>query len=136
MTDSWAQWGVSEEQREEEINADDSVSQQLPNPTSHSNGEKKALLKNTTEIKITTYLTAPAKRGDTTIKVLSTDRMKVGMKVKIGGPLPEDHTIKAFGSIVLDSPLRSDYAMGTNVEVSGASLAVPPFNVIDEESEA
>jgi len=63
--------------------------------------------------RITTKSTKAHKKGDKKIEVEHANGFEIGDKITIGGK--EKHTITAFGSIVLRSPLRHDHPPGSEI---------------------
>jgi len=66
---------------------------------------------------VTTKLTKDADKGDKSLSVKSTKGMKVGQRIVIakGTNDEEENTIKAFGSLMMKSPLMYSHKAGTKV---------------------
>merc|ERR1719387_823016 len=71
----------------------------------------------TTPLPASTELTAPVLAGSTTLQVADTDGFTAGMEVVIGvgTPTQEFNTIKAIGTIDLQTPLMNNHPAGTTV---------------------
>lgn len=69
--------------------------------------------------------------------VISTKGLKVGQVMRIGSSTFEQATMKGFGSIIVDPPLRMDYPEGTTVAVAvvGNGPAVPFISMSVEDDE-
>ena len=84
---------------------------------------------------LTTTLKTAAKRGDTKLEVITMQGFRVGDRIRIGNDIYEESTIKAFGSLVLDQPLRMDHPEGAMITVVGGRPPVPVINLSVDDDE-
>jgi hypothetical protein len=73
---------------------------------------------------ILTALTTPVTKGSTTLVVGNAFDFKIGQQViiDVGTPVEELNTIAAFGSLILQSPLKFDHDAGASVTNNGEDI--------------
>lgn len=81
-----------------------------------SSAKKNPMEAKASGVRFSTFLVSIARAGENRLEVQSLSGLKKGMRIIVGnGTKAECHTVKGFGSIIIDEPLSNTHPVGSSI---------------------